>query len=103
MFNVWSITRVIPSFVKMGTITSIPKCKNPESPDKFRPITLLPIVYKIYERLILWKLNDFQVEDKIHTLQGGFRKERGVLEQLGTLRIVSETCVKKKNRCTLFV
>ena len=96
MFNSWSKTNHIPFFVKMGTITSIPKCKNADSPDKYRPITLLPIVYKVYERLILWQLNDYNVEQNIHTLQGGFRKERGVLEQLGTLRIVSESCVKKK-------
>ena len=96
MFNIWSNTNCIPFFVKMGTITSIPKCKNADSPDKYRPITLLPIVYKVYERLILWQLNDYNVEQNIHTLQGGFRKKRGVLEQLGTLRIISETCVKNK-------
>lgn len=96
MYNVWSATNKIPSFIKMGVITSLPKSNAPTSPDEYRPITLLPVVYKVFERLILWQLNDANVEQNIHILQGGFRKERGVLEQLGTLRILSEHAKKHK-------
>ena len=60
------------------------------SPDKYRPITLLPIIYKIYERLILNMIQHSGIESKIHKLQGGFRSKRGVLEQLGTLRMLME-------------
>ena len=75
---------------------SIPKGADARTPDKFRPITLLPIIYKVYERLFLDILLENGLEDQLHILQGGFRSQRGVLEQLGILRLVSEQLVKTK-------
>ena len=47
LFNCWSKYAHIPKIVKTGTITSIPKMENATTPDKFRPIALLPIIYKV--------------------------------------------------------
>ena len=44
----------------------------------------------------MWELCDRKVEANLHTLQGGFRKQRGVIEQLGLLRIISENSIVNK-------
>ena len=70
LFNTWSRTNHIPENIKIGIITSIPKCEEASSPDKYRPITLLPIIYKIYERILLKIIQKSGIESKIYTLQG---------------------------------
>ena len=37
---------------KIGKITPIPKSEHSSTPDQFRPVTVLPILSKIYERLM---------------------------------------------------
>ena len=93
----WNDTGIIPMRAKLGCINCISKKKTgeiPIHPMDYRPITLLPIIYKVYERFVRTQLNYFGVESQIHTLQGGFRTGRGVLEQLGTLRMISEYSVE---------
>ncbi len=64
-------------------------------------MTLLPIPFKVFERVIVWKLDKYSINTTLHTLQGGFHYKRGVLEQLGTLRVVSD--IAKKRRLPLYV
>lgn len=45
-------SRKFPSYWKEGLIRPIPKVKNP-SADEFRPITLLPILSKVLEKIVL--------------------------------------------------
>ena len=56
-FNVWS------------------KVKNPSPSDLFSCITSLPILCKVFERLIPWRLSDVSVKQNVYILQG-FGKER---------------------------
>ena len=100
LFRNWCTTNVIPKTAKIGLINSISKTKGgklPQTPGDYRPITLLPVIYKVYERIILHKLWDYGVDKNIHELQGGFRHGRGVLEQIGTLRIISEDANTRNN------
>ncbi len=96
LYQVWLNAQHIPSFVKIGVIASLEKIVNPTEPKYYRPITLLPMIYKIFERIIWWKLIDHKVENNLNILQGGFRVKRGVLEQLGALRVLSETAIKER-------
>ena len=100
LFSTWSSARYVPKWIRTGCIHSLSKLDPediPTKPENFRPISLLPIVYKIYERLILWELNDhYKIEQRLHPLQGGFRPGRGVMEQLATLRLLAERSKQTK-------
>ena len=45
-------SRVFPDCWKLADVTLIPKCKNPTVKD-FRPISLTPVVSRIFEKLVL--------------------------------------------------
>lgn len=46
------LSRTVPSYWKLADVTPIPKCKAPTACD-YRPISLLPAVAKILEKLVL--------------------------------------------------
>ncbi len=95
MHQAWLDAQYIPEFCMIGIILCLPKNNNPTQPKHFRPVTLLPIPFKIFERIIVWKLDKYDINHTLHTLQGGFHYKRGVLEQLGTLRVVSNLASQK--------
>ena len=61
--NSWKIARVCP----------IPRVDQPTSVKDFRPISVLPILSKVYERVILQQLCNFIEKESLHTTtQSGF-------------------------------
>jgi hypothetical protein len=53
LFN-WSLREgLVPSCFKMAIISPIPKCARPTSVEHFRPISLLPILSKLLEKIVL--------------------------------------------------
>ncbi len=101
MYDSWFEYWSIPSGCMLGIILCLQKIPRPRKPADFRPVTLLPVIFKVFERLITWKLNQLNVEKNLHPCQGGFRVHRGVLEQLGILRILSD--IAKKNHKPIYV
>ncbi|GFT45000.1 RNA-directed DNA polymerase from mobile element jockey [Trichonephila clavipes] len=76
--NAWKTAVVIP-ILKPG--------KNPKLADSHRPISLLPILSKLAEKIISTRLNDFHERENILTPeQHGFRPRLSTSHQL--LRVV---------------
>ena len=74
--------------------------KQPELVTSYRPISLLPILSKIYEIVILEKLNPIiEKNNLIPQHQFGFRKKHGTIEQVN--RVVSKVrkTIENKNIC----
>ena len=79
-----TITRIVNnSFVtntfarawKTAEVTPILKCGNPNDPNNYRPISLLPIVSKIAERLVHGQLMEYLIRNnKLAVHQSGNRK-----------------------------
>jgi hypothetical protein len=92
--SLFNMSNYLPVYFKTASISSLPKTTKAEKMDyatNYRPISLLPIIYKLYERHILYKLNtEHKLEERLHPLQGGFRRRRGTLEQLAMLNQISE-------------
>ncbi|MEL7307842.1 MAG: reverse transcriptase family protein, partial [Pseudomonadota bacterium] len=63
--------RVFPSLWKTAIISPIPKT-NPPDPGKLRPISLLPVISKLFEKIVLEK-NWFKFETHYGNSQHGFR------------------------------
>ena len=60
---------------KTAEITPILKCGNPDVPSNYRPISLLPIVSKITERLVHGQLMEYLIKNnKLAVYQSGNRK-----------------------------
>ena len=91
LFKLWDHTKYIPINEKAGIIACLPKQPNPTEPSHFRPITLLSVIFKLFEKVLLRTMQTTSdISSKIHPLQGGFRKQRGCLEQITTLITLSE-------------
>ena len=47
---------IMQSCLKIASVIPIPKCPNPKVTSEFRPISLLPVLSKVLERLVSRKL-----------------------------------------------
>ncbi|GFX34251.1 probable RNA-directed DNA polymerase from transposon X-element [Trichonephila clavipes] len=93
------ITGHFPESWKHASVIPILKPRKPRSAaDSYRPISLLPVLSKLAERLILSRLNDFLATNKILiSQQHGFRPQLSTSHQL--LRVVeyAKSGFKEKN------
>ena len=72
---------------RFGNITPLSKCSSNSSyPSDYRPITITPVLSKIYERLLARRLLVFAERNKLFpNLQFGFRKGLGTCDALLTI------------------
>jgi Reverse transcriptase (RNA-dependent DNA polymerase) len=77
-----------PQILKKGKITPIHKSGDKLSPDNYRPISVLPVFSKIFEKIIYWRFTNFlEINKIIHPNQFGFMKESSTLS--ATLQLTS--------------
>jgi hypothetical protein len=73
--NVFMESGTFPKILKIAKITPIFKKGDPQIFDNYRPISLLPIFGKLFEKIIYRRLYDFLVsQNVIYDKQFGFRK-----------------------------
>ena len=69
------LTGIFPNSLKIAKISPIFKKENPHVADNYRPISLLPIISKIFEKVVFLQVYDYFVENKLlYDSQYGFRK-----------------------------
>ena len=75
--------RIFPESLKQAIVGPIHKGGSLYNPSSFRPISLLPIVGKIFGKVIHAKIEDFLEKEKLVTdNQFGFRRKRGTIGAL---------------------
>ena len=63
-----------PDCLKISQIVSVPKRSSPSIPSHYRPISILPTVSKIFEKIIYARVSSFLNKNKLLTnFQYGFR------------------------------
>ena len=68
-------TGIFPSTLKIAKITPIYKKGDPHLTDNYRPISLLPVMSKIFEKVVFIQLYDYLIKNKLlYDSQYGFRK-----------------------------
>ena len=78
---------VFPNQWKIARICPIPKVDNPANNKDYRPISVLPVLSKVYERVILSQLLDFINQQRILKItQSGYRKGHSCITLLLKLR-----------------
>ena len=65
---------VFPTEWKCASMSVIPKIDNPTTGDDYRPISILPVLYKVFERLIMKHLCNFiEINNIYSSTQAGYR------------------------------
>ena len=79
--------QTFPSSWKLAHISPIPKSNDPKCNDDYRPISILPVLSKIYEKLILRQIADFlSDEDILHQNISAYRKGHSTTTALLAMR-----------------
>lgn len=74
IFNFSLSNNVFPSTWKESIVVPIPKISEPKEPTDFRPISLLPLFSKVFERIVHCQVGEFlQNNNLLNPLQSGFR------------------------------
>ena len=75
LFNECLKTGTYPDCLKIAKVIALHKSGNKHDPNNFRPISLLPVINKIFEKLIYNRMNTFfEKHNIIKETQFGFRK-----------------------------
>ena len=75
IYNCSISTAIFPDDWKMARVSPIFKAGTKEDSDNYRPISILPTVAKIFEKLICGQLNKYLVDQNVLTkYQSGFRE-----------------------------
>ncbi|XP_075163247.1 uncharacterized protein LOC142235881 [Haematobia irritans] len=91
IFNKMKSSSEYPDVLKMHKVVPIPKEPRASSLDKYRPITILSAVDKIFERILFEKLSSYLETNKLlYDFQFGFRKGCGTADAV--LSVVQYIC-----------
>ena len=95
LFNALSVLEIIPSSFKKGLIVSIPKRHNDLSvKSNHRGITLLPVLYKLFEGIMLERENEY-FSNVMHELQGAAQER---CSSIHTSMVVQEAIEYNRSR-----
>ena len=83
LFNQSYDTGLIPSEWKLAELIPLPKKPNATAPNDYRPISLLPCIGKLMEKIILNRLTkELDTKDLNNPYQSGFVKYRSTTNQI---------------------
>jgi hypothetical protein len=94
--------RYIPGIWKIAEVFMILKPgKPPNKVDSYRPTSLLPIMSKLFKKLLLTRLKSVIAKKKlIKNHQFGFRNQHLTLEQVHRIVETIEHAIEKRKICT---
>ena len=77
---------IFPSILKLAKVIPIFKKGDPLQPGNYRPISILPVLSKVYEKVFLERMMGFLDQfDLIDPQQFGFRKNRSTIDAITEL------------------
>lgn len=98
--------KYVPDLWKVAEVIMIPKPgKPPQDASSYRPISLLPIMSKLFEKLLLKRLKPIiETQNLIPEHQFGFREKHSTIDQVHRITNVIEKTLEEKNVCsTIFL
>lgn len=98
--------KYVPDVWKVAEVIMIPKPGKPlHLASSYRPISLLPIISKLFEKLLLKRLKPIIEERKlIPNYQFGFREKHSTIDQVHRITDIIEKSLEDKNVCaTVFL
>ena len=100
LFNNILVSGIIPVKFKQGLIITLHKGagKPYSNPDNYRAISLLPSIAKLFEKILLTRLENSKVAKSIHPLQHGFQKGKSSKMVTFIVQECAEYC-KERGSC----
>ena len=87
IINSFIESSVFPKVWKEARISPIPKIPSPQTLSDYRPVSVLPVLSKVYERIIMIQLTNFiDQARKYQQTQHGFRKSHSTVTCLLKMR-----------------
>ncbi len=100
LFNACLRLQHIPSTFKTAQIIMLPKPnKNAHEVTSYRPISLLPVLSKLFEKLLLKRIKPL-IEKQLPDFQFGFRNQHSTIEQVQRVVTAIEQALEEKKYCT---
>ena len=82
---------------KIARVSPIPKVDNPTTNDELRPISILPVLSKVFERLVGWQMSEFaNSASLLHDNISSFRKGHSTTTALLGIRDDIKRAMKRK-------
>uniref|UniRef100_A0A1I7UTR1 Reverse transcriptase domain-containing protein n=1 Tax=Caenorhabditis tropicalis TaxID=1561998 RepID=A0A1I7UTR1_9PELO len=94
LYNECKKHRKIPSHWKEAETVLLYKGGDESKPDNWRPISLMPTIYKLYSSL--WNRRIRSVEKVMSACQRGFQEREGCAESIGILKTAIDVAKGKK-------
>ena len=96
---------IFPDKLKIVKVISLFKKGNPELPSNYRPISLLPIFSKLFEKLMYKRLYRFlEIHKALYSLQFGFQENHSIDHALVNLiEAVRNTLDNRRFGCGIFI
>ena len=96
---------IFPDKLKIAKVITLFKKGNPELPSNYRPISLLPIFSKVFEKLMYRRLYKFlELNNILYSLQFGFQENHSIDHALVSLtEAVRNTLANKRFGCGIFI
>lgn len=102
IFNAMLRLEYFPNKWKIAEIILVPKPGKPTHEiTSYRPISLLPVMSKVFEKLLLKRLTMFLDEEElIPSYQFGFRAGHSTIEQIHRVVVNIQSALEEKKLCT---
>ena len=91
------MTRAVPEYLNKTLITLIPKKRNPETLNNYRPISLCNTIYKMVTKIIVARIRPL-LPDLISPLQSAFVLGRQGVDNAIIVQELVHSMAKKKGR-----
>ena len=100
-FNLWLLTGTTPTDFKKGVITLIPKCTESSAPRDFRPITIMPIMCRLFHKILSDRISEGW---KLHIRQKAFQSGDGLAANVWLIRsMIQSRKLERKGLCITFI
>jgi hypothetical protein len=101
LYNATLRLHYVPSYWKAAEVIVIPKPGKPVNEvTSYRPISLLPILSKLFEKLLFRRLKPILDEKRIiPTHQFGFRSKHSTIDQVHRITSIIEKSLEEKQVC----
>ena len=105
LFNHSMKEGVFPSELKMAKVTPIYKKDNSERLENYRPVSVLPVFGRIFEKIIYTRLYSFLTTQGIlHEKQFGFRQAHSTSQALNySVELIQKSLSKKQHVLAVFI
>lgn len=93
IFNNWFAYCTVPRELQLARTAFIPKKAKPEGPSDYRPITVSPVLYRLFAQLLLARLSR---RNHFHKYQAGFSEGNSTSTNLLLLQALMRAMKMKR-------